>query len=251
VSSLLWIDPEDEETPFPPVRHALRDPDGLLAIGGSLSVNRLLEAYRRGIFPWYAEGQPVLWWSPDPRTVLYPDRLHITRSLRRSLRRPEFRVTFDRAFNEVMAGCAGIRHGQDGTWITDDMRTAYANFHAAGYVHSVEVWHRDQLAGGLYGVALGGIFFGESMFSRVADSSKIALAHLCAHLSAWSFKVIDCQTRTEHLLRLGAESLARERFLTLLHSALASPSHIGPWTADSAVMQTLVQSGGIAQSSRA
>lgn len=245
MSALLWLDPEDEETPFPPVHQALRDPDGLLAIGGSLSQRRLLHAYQRGIFPWYGQGQPVLWWSPDPRTVLYPERLRISRSLRRLLRRSLYRVTLDRAFAEVMAACAEPRRGQEGTWITADMRAAYGRLHRHGSAHSVEVWQGQRLVGGLYGVAMGGIFFGESMFSRGADASKVALAHLCGQLSLWSFAVIDCQTRTEHLMRLGAEQLPRPAFMRLLRSALALPTRPGPWTLQPEVVQCLAESGRI------
>jgi leucyl/phenylalanyl-tRNA--protein transferase len=232
MTNLVWIDPRDDLTPFPEVGTALRDPDGLLAIGGNLSVRRLLQAYRQGIFPWYSDGQPVLWWSPDPRTVLLPDRLHVSRSLAKSVRNRGYRVAMDRAFPEVVAACAAPRAGQDGTWITREMRDAYTELHLCGYAHSVEVRHQGTLVGGLYGVAMGGMFFGESMFSRCTDASKVALVYLCAQLSRWRFLAVDCQTRTDHLLRLGANPIPRRAFTTLLGDALGRPHRGGHWTLD-------------------
>jgi leucyl/phenylalanyl-tRNA--protein transferase len=214
---------------FPPVD--LATPDGLLAVGGSLDSERLLEAYRHGIFPWYNPGQPVLWWSPDPRTVLFPERLKISRSLGRTVRRGAFQVSFDQAFPQVIDACAGPRrkHPGGGTWITSEMRTAYCRLHAEGHAHSVEVWSGAALVGGLYGVSLGGAFFGESMFSHATDASKVALVHLVRHLQAWRFDLIDCQVASPHLFSLGAEEIPRREFVQRLEATLARPDRVGPW----------------------
>ena len=211
---LFSLDGTDPDTPFPPASMAETDPDGLLAIGGDLSESRLLNAYRAGIFPWFSGQQPLLWWSPDPRTLLFPDRLHVSRSLRKTLRRENFHVTFDTAFEQVIRHCAMIpRTGQNGTWITDEMLQAYCALHRQGQAHSVEVWHDGELAGGLYGVAIGAAFYGESMFSRRRDASKIALVKLVDKLAAAGFLFIDCQVVTDHLLSLGAETVDRTAFL--------------------------------------
>lgn len=212
----------DRHTPFPPVEEALRQPNGLLAIGGDLSPERLLAAYARGIFPWFDADQPILWWSPDPRMVLYPEELKISRSLSRRLRRDDYQVRFNTAFGAVIAACAAtMRPGQDGTWITDTMIAAYTRLHAAGYAHSVETWIDGQLAGGLYGVAIGRMFYGESMFHRVSDASKIAFVHLVRHLRAQGFGLIDCQMETTHLASLGARPIARRVFLQQLAALTA------------------------------
>jgi leucyl/phenylalanyl-tRNA--protein transferase len=203
------LDPRNRSA-FPDVRHALREPNGLLAFGGDLSPERLESAYRRGIFPWFSEGDPILWWSPDPRTVLFPDRLRLSRSMRKRLRRQTFKVTMDRDFGGVIRGCAAPRDTHGGTWILPEMVMAYEALHRRGIAHSIEVWQDGELVGGLYGVAIGGAFFGESMFSRATDASKVALAHLCGCLTRWGFGLIDCQMRTEHLMRLGAVEIARE-----------------------------------------
>lgn len=218
-----------DETGFPPVEYAT--PDGLLAIGGALSTERLLSAYRQGIFPWYSEDQPVLWWSPDPRAVLYPSEVRITRSLQKTLRQVKFSVTFDRCFEQVMRECAAPRRQRpdEGTWITPDMLAAYTRLHELGYAHSVEVWQDRQLVGGLYGVALGRAFFGESMFSRERDASKVALVTLCRQLDVWGFTLIDCQVESEHLASLGAVSIPRARFLEQIRQALAGGEHPGRW----------------------
>lgn len=218
---------------FPPVDSA--SPEGLLAVGGDLSVPRLLEAYRRGIFPWYNDDQPILWWSPDPRTVLLPERLKLSRSLRKSARPGKFRVSFDRCFADVMRACAGRRrqHPEGGTWITAAMLEAYLELHRCGYAHSVETWRNEELVGGLYGVALGGAFFGESMFSRATDASKVALAYTVRQLQRWGFSLIDCQLSSEHLHRMGAESISRKTYLGLLEAALAHPHRAPPWRFDS------------------
>ncbi|MDE2091613.1 MAG: leucyl/phenylalanyl-tRNA--protein transferase [Gammaproteobacteria bacterium] len=226
--------PESPADAFPDVRAALTEPNGLLAAGGDLSTERLLYAYRHGIFPWYSEGQPILWWSPDPRMVLFPDKLHVSRSLQKYLRHNEFTVSFDTAFAAVIAGCAESRPNQPegSTWITSAMRDAYVELHRLGYAHSLEILIEGELAGGLYGIALGGVFFGESMFSRRANASKIALACLAKQLSVWGFGLIDCQVTTEHLMRLGSVSIQRMEFIRLLHRYTALPERKGPWRLD-------------------
>lgn len=214
---------------FPPVETAT--PEGLLAVGGDLSVARLLEAYRHGIFPWYNPGQPILWWSPDPRAVLYPDKLKVSRSLRKTLKRGHLCVTFDTDFRAVMLACAAPRahHPGGGTWITDDMVQAYCALHDQGVAHSVEVWEGRDLAGGLYGVALGGVFFGESMFTRSTDTSKVALVALADRLRRWGYKLIDCQVPSPHLASLGAEEIPRARFLAELETNLNLSGRHGRW----------------------
>ena len=221
-----WL---DSDTPFPPVCQALRRPNGLLAAGGDLSPQRLLAAYAQGIFPWYSEGEPILWWSPDPRMVLFPDELRVTRSLRKVLRNRPYEIRFDTAFRRVMEACAAPRAGQSGTWITAEMIEAYTRLHALGFAHSVETWIDGELAGGLYGVALGGVFYGESMFHRVRDASKIALVHLVEHLRRLGFGLIDCQMKTTHLASLGAREIPRAEFVRLLRKLIESPHHPGPW----------------------
>jgi len=217
---------------FPPVD--LATPEGLLAIGGDLRPERLLEAYRHGIFPWYDEDQPILWWSPDPRTVLFPDKLHISRSLKRSLRPGIFSVTLDTCFLDVMQHCAGPRpqYPDGGTWITAEMLKAYRHLHELGYAHSVETWRDGNLVGGLYGVALGGAFFAESMFTRVPDASKVALVSLVRQLQTWGFCLMDCQQSSPHVTALGAESIPRHDFLDQLTTALALPERRGRWQFD-------------------
>lgn len=221
---------------FPPVEHA--SPEGLLAIGGDLSSRRLLDAYRHGIFPWYSAGQPILWWSPDPRAVLYPERFRVSRSLRKTLRRGGFAVTFDRAFEEVIHACAEPRliggEPSAGTWITEEMKAAYIELFDAGHAHSVETWRGSRLVGGLYGVALGRAFFGESMFHRETDASKVAMAGLVDLLAGWRFHFIDCQLTSDHVLSLGAEEIPRSRFLAELETALAHADPDGSWSARAA-----------------
>jgi leucyl/phenylalanyl-tRNA---protein transferase len=224
-----WLNPDDPDAPFPPVEYALRDPDGLLAIGGDLSPGRLLRAYRQGIFPWYGPGQPILWWSPDPRMVLEPTALKLSRSLRKSLRKGLFTVTLDEAFAAVMRGCAEPRADAQGTWITSDMERAYLRLHELGHAHSVEAWQDGELAGGLYGVALGRVFFGESMFTRRTDASKVAFVHLVRQLQAWGFVLIDCQVHTGHLASLGAAPIPRTRFSALLEEHACAADRAGPW----------------------
>jgi leucyl/phenylalanyl-tRNA---protein transferase len=219
--SITWLSPHDAPEWFPPPEQALEDPPGLLAAGGDLSVARLLAAYRRGIFPWYSPGQPVLWWSPDPRAVLFPEEFHRTRSLAKTLRNAGFSTSIDRDFAAVIDGCAAPRTSSPGTWITSEMRAAYLALHRSGHAHSVEAWRDGALAGGLYGVRLGGVFFGESMFSRVRDASKVALAHLVAVCPRNSVAVIDCQLYSRHLASLGARTIPRSQFQALLREQLA------------------------------
>lgn len=214
---------------FPPVE--LASPEGLLAIGGDLQAERLLEAYRHGIFPWYNDDQPILWWSPDPRATLFPDQMHISKSLRKTLRKQQYNVTFDCTFREVIAACASPRPNQEqaGTWILDEMIEAYCQLYRRGYAHSVEVWDQDQLVGGLYGVALGRAFFGESMFSRRTDASKIALVYLAHQLHQWQFELIDCQVSSDHISSLGAKDIRRDEFMSLLNKALSHGDQPGRW----------------------
>jgi leucyl/phenylalanyl-tRNA--protein transferase len=217
----------DERIVFPPVEHA---EEGLLAVGGDLSPRRLLLAYSRGIFPWYQEGQPILWHAPDPRMVLLPNELRVSRSLRRRLRQRPFRITCDTAFEAVIESCASApRPGQRGTWITADIKRAYAALHRMGLAHSVETWSGEELAGGLYGVSLGAVFFGESMFARQPDASKVAFVHLVGQLRAWGFALIDCQVYTDYLADFGALEWPRRRFTAALETALSRPTRRGPW----------------------
>ena len=217
-----------EDMVFPPPDYA--DPSGLIAVGGDLSSERLLEAYRVGIFPWYSDDQPILWWSPDPRFVLELDEFNISRSLRKTLQRKIFQVTFDRVFEEVIGACSGApREGQRGTWITPEMRDAYLDLHGLGYAHSVETWFGGKLVGGLYGVSLGKAFFGESMFHYKSDASKVALATLVEKLKNWGFHFIDSQMTTEHMMNLGAKEVPRRIFLKRLQSALRHATKRGKW----------------------
>lgn len=213
----FWLDPHDRSFTFPPVEYAMTEPDGLLAVGGDLSPERILNAYRHGIFPWFSPGQPILWWSPNPRAVLFPEKLKVSRSLRRTINHHTYRVTFDTAFEQVIRACAETpRRGQDGTWISEEMQHAYIELHRMGYAHSAESWLGDELVGGLYGMRLGRIFFGESMFSRRTDASKVPFVLLVRKLQAEGVVLIDCQVTTEHLVSLGAEEIARRQFVELL-----------------------------------
>ncbi len=223
-----WVDPRNNNFDFPDVSLALNEPDGLLAIGGDLKPQRLLAAYRRGIFPWYNEGQPILWWAPNPRAVLFPQRLRISRSLRKTLRKQPFTVSIDQAFTDVIEACSHPRdyEAQPGTWITRDIKQAYQQLHKQGSAHSVECWHNGQLAGGLYGVAIGQVFFGESMFTRCSDASKVAFVTLTQQLAHWGFGVIDCQIHSRHLESLGAETIHREQFTDLLNTFCEQPGPV-------------------------
>lgn len=218
---LTWLQRDD--LGFPPLEQALREPNGLLAAGGDLSAERLVAAYRHGCFPWYQEGQPILWWSPDPRTVLFPGELHVSRSLRKRIRQGELRVTFDQAFAEVIQGCAEPRSYAEGTWITPAMQHAYIRLHERGIAHSVEVWRQGVLVGGLYGLAMGRLFFGESMFSRETDASKVGFVQLVERLRDWGFEMIDCQMHTQHLASFGARPIPRSEFKRLLAQHLQRP----------------------------
>lgn len=223
-----WL---DNNTAFPPVAAALREPNGLLAAGGGLSPQRLIAAYRQGIFPWYNEGDPVLWWSPDPRMVLFPAELRVTRSLRKTLRNRRYEIRIDHDFQAVMEACAAPRNGQ-GTWISPAMIAAYTELHRLGLAHTVETWIDGELAGGLYGVALGRMFYGESMFSRATDASKIAFVHLVRQLERWNFGMIDCQMKTAHLASLGAREIPRSDFAHRLAFLVNSPGQPSPWRFD-------------------
>lgn len=223
---------------FPPPERAT--PEGIVAIGGQVSPERLLAGYRRGIFPWPHEGLPLLWFSPDPRFVLPPHAAHLPRSLRKQVRRGVFEVRTDTAFEDVMRACGEVpRPGQDGTWITEELIAGYTALHAAGYAHSIESWSGGKLVGGLYGVSLGRMFFGESMFSRAPDASKVAFATLLGNLVDWGFALVDCQVHTEHLERFGAVEWPRSEFLRVLKAALAAPTRQGPWRFDLAPAQAI------------
>ncbi|WP_051234195.1 leucyl/phenylalanyl-tRNA--protein transferase [Halomonas halocynthiae] len=208
---------------FPPTQHALEEPDGLLAAGGDLSPERLLLAYRSGIFPWYSDDQPLLWWSPNPRMVLFPEEIRVRRSLAKRLRNAGFSLTTNQAFDDVVSACASPREEELGTWITDDMRSAYHHLHQLGAAQSIEVWQQERLVGGLYGIAMGPVFFGESMFSRVPDASKVALVYLAYSMSAGQGKLIDCQMHTPHLASLGARDIPRDTFIGYLEAWLPTP----------------------------
>jgi leucyl/phenylalanyl-tRNA--protein transferase len=228
---LPWLLDERPDAPFPPAETALRDPDGLLAIGGDLSPVRLLNAYAGGVFPWFSEGQPLLWWSPDPRMVFRTDGVHLPARFRRSLRSSTWTLRADTCFGQVMEACAASpRPGQDGTWITAAMVEAYVELHALGYAHSVEVFDGDRLVGGIYGVAIGRMFFGESMFSAASGGSKVALAGLAHRLRDWGWPLIDAQVENDHLLRMGAEHWPRERFLALVRAQVNALEAPGTWT---------------------
>lgn len=223
-----WLEPGD---PFPPVDTALRDPDGLLAAGLELTPQRILDAYRQGIFPWFSEGQPVLWWSPDPRMVLVPSEIRVTPSMCKVLRNRPYEVRCDTAFEAVMRACAEPREGQAGTWISDHMIAAYGALHMQGWAHSVETWVDGELAGGLYGLALGKMFYGESMFSRARDTSKIALVHLARYLESQGYALIDCQMNTAHLASMGGREIARSEFCRVLSQSVQS-AHPRRWRPD-------------------
>jgi leucyl/phenylalanyl-tRNA--protein transferase len=217
---------------FPPVEAALREPNGLLAMGGDLSLECLLDAYRHGIFPWFNPGDPILWWSPDPRMVLVPGEIRVTRSLAKRMRNAGFELRVDTAFTDVMRACAAPREGEPGTWISSAMVAAYTRLHQAGYAHSIETWRDGTLVGGLYGVAIGRMFYGESMFSREPDASKVALVRLARQLQQWEFGLIDCQMETAHLASMGARTVPRAVFTARLAELVNLPHHPGPWHFD-------------------
>ena len=226
---ITWISADDPPDSFPNTESAFTVPDGLLAAGGDLSTPRLLYAYSHGIFPWYSDGQPILWWSPDPRCVIRPAELHISRRARRALSRSEFSITFNAAFGKVVDGCAMDRPGQDGTWITEEMRTAYSALNQAGWAHSVEVWRGEALVGGLYGLAIGKVFFGESMFSMETNGSKAAILALCRMIERAGFSLLDGQVESPHLLTLGAILMERKEFTSILDCACHPAEKYSNW----------------------
>lgn len=223
------LDPLNPEQKFPAIETALSEPDGLLAAGGCLSTKRLINAYKQGIFPWYSSGEPILWWSPNPRLVLFPEKLKASRSLQKTIRKNKFSVTFDQSFAQVMQDCAAPRDEDTGTWITEEMYLAYIELHQLGIAHSIEAWLDDELVGGLYGLAIGQVFFGESMFHRETDASKVAFYHLVTQLSAWGYQLIDCQVHTDHLVSLGAEEIDRQHFFSLLKQYSSFEPDINAW----------------------
>jgi leucyl/phenylalanyl-tRNA--protein transferase len=229
MGTLRWLSPTDRVDAFPPPHEALTEPNGLLAAGGDLAPERLLAAYSQGIFPWYSEGQPILWWCPDPRAVLWPSALKVSRSLRRAVAKGGFEFRVNGAFAAVVAACAGPRRYGAGTWITAEMAAAYTRLHELGWAHSFETWRAGELAGGLYGVALGRAFFGESMFTRVTDASKVALVHAVAFLAAHGIELIDCQIASAHTVSLGAVDMPRAQFLAQIARLCAPPVRPQAW----------------------
>lgn len=227
-----WLTPDDPPSAFPPIQVALSEPDGLLAAGGDLSSERLLHAYRLGIFPWYEERQPILWWSPDPRCVIVPSDIHIARRLRRSMKNSHWRVTFNECFGEVIRACAAPRRSGEGTWITNDMTHAFEGLHREGWAHSIEIQDGDRLIGGMYGLAIGRVFFGESMFSHEANASKYALLGLCSVLTQQGFELVDCQVVSRHLVTLGATLMPRDRFREILDIACNPAKPFEKWPDD-------------------
>jgi len=233
-TKLFWIAANKHKHTFPPIGEALTDPDGLLAAGGNLDVDTLLTAYQLGIFPWFDQTQPILWWSPDPRTVLYPGHTHVSRSLKKTLNKIDsekrFTITIDQAFSEVITECSRPRGNDHGAWLTPKMIHAYINLHNNNHAHSVECWQGEQLVGGIYGVSIGRVFFGESMFSRVTNASKICLVKLSDYLQTWGYDLIDCQVESDHLRRMGAVQITRDTFIRkLVHSCQKSPAEQA-WT---------------------
>ena len=221
-TSIHWLDQNLDA--FPHYQYALEEPNGLLAAGGDLNPTRIINAYSLGIFPWYNEGDPILWWSPNPRSVIYPQNFKPSKSLRKTINKGEFEITFDKCFTEVIKQCAAPRKDGEGTWIDNAMQSAYLKIHEMGLAHSIECWQNGRLVGGLYGLALGGAFFGESMFSRRSNASKVAFSALCGQLSQWGFTIIDCQVHNPHLESLGAIEITRDLFLKQLNSAIAQPN---------------------------
>ena len=227
-----WIPNNASPHDFPPIENALEHPDGLLAVGGDLTPQRLIVAYRHGIFPWYNDDQPILWWSPSQRLVLFPQSLKVSRSLRKTIRKGKFKVTMDQNFREVIKECAGPRRHQYGTWITEEMQEAYHQLHHYNFAHCVECWHEGQLVGGLYGVTLGKAFFGESMFCQMTDASKVAFVYFVRQLQSWGYELIDCQVYTDHLQSLGAIEIPRQQFRVLLDNLCEMPGRRGKWQFD-------------------
>lgn len=238
---VVWLSASDPHDAFPPVDDALSEPDGLLAAGGDLSTERLISAYRRGIFPWYSEGQPLLWWSPNPRCVFRKGELHLSRRQQRYLRQSSAEVRFNTAFSDVIAACAAPRAAEQGTWITGEMIEAYERIHREGWAHSIEIWQADELVGGLYGLAIGRAFFGESMFSAQANASKIALLVLSRMLDSHKFGILDCQMVSRHLVGLGATSIPREAFVAILASLCEPASPFENWPSGPISVTELLQ----------
>jgi len=230
---IVWLSPADLPNEFPDVETALREPDGLLAAGGDLSADRLLTAYRRGIFPWYDAGQPILWWAPDPRCILRPADLRISRRVAQYARKSTLALKFNRAFGDVIRACAGERRSQQDTWITAEMISAYEQLHASGWAHSIEVWDGRQLVGGIYGVCIGRVFFGESMFSAVDNASKFALLGLSSHMLANGLELIDCQVVSQHLVTLGATTVPRQEFTAVLAELCSPATPCSGWPSES------------------
>jgi len=228
-SRIAWLSDSDAPDTFPDVKHALAEPDGLLAAGGDLSSARLRAAYTQGIFPWYEEGQPILWWSPDPRCVLWPDDLHVSRRLRQQVRKSAAELRINHAFGDVVEHCAGERRSQQGTWITEDMKSAYQDLHEEGWAHSIEIWEDDMLAGGLYGLCIGKVFFGESMFSLRPNTSKMAMLGLATHMQSAGLELIDCQVVSPHLVTMGAKLMPRSEFSAFLKQACNPPDRHENW----------------------
>jgi len=226
---LTALNPFDSNQPFPDVASALEEPNGLLAVGGCLSSRRLLNAYRHGVFPWFSQGEPILWWSPDPRLVLFPERLHVSRSLRKTLKGGRFTFSFDGCFERVIDACAMPRAYASSTWISPAIKRAFCQLHAQGLAHSFEAWQGGKLVGGLYGLALGQVFFGESMFHDETDASKAAFAYSVDCLQAWGYRLVDCQVHTEHLASLGAEEIPRTEFVRLLAVYCEQPPTAAAW----------------------
>ena len=223
------LDPQNPDQTFPALDTALTDPDGLLAAGGCLSSQRIINAYKQGIFPWYSPGEPILWWSPNPRLVLFPKNLIVSRSLRKTIRKETFSITYDQSFAQVMQYCAMPREEDSGTWITEEMFQAYTQLHQQGIAHSVEAWFENELVGGLYGIAIGQVFFGESMFHRKTDASKVAFCYLVQQLSEWDYQLIDCQVHTHHLSSLGAEEISRNNFSSLIKQYCSTQPNDKAW----------------------
>lgn len=239
---IVWLSPSDAPEAFPDVADALTDPDGLLAAGGDLDPQRILVAYRKGIFPWYDDGQPILWWSPDPRCILRPPDLHLSRRLRQQIRNSSAQLRFNRAFSDVIRACAGERKSQQGTWITDDMMAAFEQLHGDGWAHSAEIWEDGQLVGGVYGLCIGRVFFGESMFSARPNASKMALLGLTRHMQAEGLELLDCQVVSQHLITLGASTIDRAKFTKILDRACSPPSRHESWPRGSQPVANLLHS---------
>lgn len=238
---VTWLTASDSPDAFPDVKQALAEPDGLLAAGGDLSAPRLLAAYRAGIFPWYEEGQPILWWSPNPRCILRPSDLHISRRLKQYARASTATLSFNHAFDEVIRACAGDRKSQQDTWITPEMMRAYEDLHADGWAHSIEIWEDGELVGGLYGLCIGQVFFGESMFSATTNASKLALIGLVRHLIASNIELIDCQVDSQHLASLGASLISRDEFTQILQSACNPATRRANWPQNLMAVSELMQ----------